>query len=141
MARPPLAIGSWGEISTWVAETDYEGNPTKYKSQARYRDHDGHLRPVSAFSKSKAASRQAVLKKLQDRVKTGQSGELTAMHKLTHLLDLWEAKFEEQIADGRRSPTSLDTCRRAIKNHVRALSGSPFGRGVAVLAHQRVTRV
>jgi hypothetical protein len=47
MARPPLPIGSWGEISTWIVQTDDEGNPTKYKSQARYRDHDGQVRPVS----------------------------------------------------------------------------------------------
>ena len=47
MARPPLPIGFWGEISTWIVQTDDEGNPTKYKSQARYRDHDGHVRPVS----------------------------------------------------------------------------------------------
>ncbi|GAA1602478.1 hypothetical protein GCM10009789_65730 [Kribbella sancticallisti] len=123
MARPPLPIGSWGEISTWVTQTDDEGNPTKYKSQARYRDHDGHVRPVSAYGKTKATSRQAVLKKLQDRAKTGHGGDLTAMHKINHLLDLWEEKFKEQIADGTRSPTSLDTYLRAIKNHVRPALG------------------
>jgi len=123
MARPPVPIGSWGEISTWIAGTDDDGNPTKYKSQARFRDHDGHVRLVSAYAKTKTAAGQALLKKLQDRAKTGQSGDLTAMHKLTHLLDLWEVKFKEQIADGRRSPTSLDTYRRAIKNHIRPALG------------------
>lgn len=53
MARPPLPIGSWGEISTWVVQTDDQDKPTKYKSQARYRDHDGHVRPVSAYGKTK----------------------------------------------------------------------------------------
>ena len=118
-----MPIGSWGEISTWIAGTDDEGNPTKYKSQARFRDHDGHVRLVSAYAKTKTAAGKALLKKLQDRAKTGHSGDLTAMHKLTHLLDLWEEKFKEQIADGRRSPTSLDTYRRAIKNHVRPALG------------------
>ena len=94
MARPPVPIGSWGEISTWIAGSDHEGNPTKYKSQARFRDHDGHVRLVSAYAKTKTAAGQALLKKLQDRAKTGQSGDLTAMHKLTHLLDLWEEKFK-----------------------------------------------
>jgi hypothetical protein len=74
MARPPLPIGSWGEFSTWVTQTEDEGNPTRYKSQARYRDHDGHVRPVSAYGKNKTASRQTVLEKLQHRAKTGHGG-------------------------------------------------------------------
>ena len=83
------------------------------------RDHDGRVRPVSAFGKTKTAAERALLEKLQDRAKTNQSGELTSMHKISHLIDLWEKRFEERIADGQRSPTSLDTYRRAIKNHVR----------------------
>lgn len=59
---------------------------------------------MSAFGWTKTAAERAVLKKVQDRAKTGQSGDLTAMHKINHLLDLWEKKFKEQIADGTRSP-------------------------------------
>ncbi len=33
------------------------------------------------------------------------------MHKINYLLDLWEKRFEGLIADGKRSPTSLDTWR------------------------------
>ncbi|TDO30622.1 phage integrase family protein [Kribbella sp. VKM Ac-2527] len=123
MPRPPLPIGTWGEISTWVAKTDDNGKPISCKSQARFRDHDGRVRPVSAFGKNKTAAERALLKKLQDRARTSQSGELTAMHKITHLLDLWEKKFKERVADGKYSPTSLDTYRRAIKNHVRPAVG------------------
>ncbi|MFC6155663.1 tyrosine-type recombinase/integrase [Kribbella jiaozuonensis] len=123
MARPPLQIGSWGKTSTWIAETDSKGKPVKHKSQARFRDHDGHIRPVSAYGKTKTAAERALLKKLQDRANTSQSGELTALHKINHLLDLWEKRFEGLIADGKRSPTSLDTYRRALKNHVRPAIG------------------
>jgi hypothetical protein len=52
-----------------------------------------------------------------------QSGELTALHKLNRLFDLWEQRFEALIADGKRSPTSLDTYRGALKNHVRPALG------------------
>ncbi|MER7243229.1 site-specific integrase [Kribbella sp. NPDC000426] len=45
------------------------------------------------------------------------------MHKINHLLDLWEKRFEGLIADGKRSPTSLDTYRRNLKNHVRPAIG------------------
>jgi dTDP-4-dehydrorhamnose reductase len=116
MSRPPLQIGSWGQISTWVAETDARGKPVKHKSQARFRDHDGHVRPVSAYGQTKTAAERALLSKLQDRAKTSQSGELTALHRISHLLELWEKRFERLVADGKRSPTSLETYRRAIKN-------------------------
>jgi hypothetical protein len=35
MPRPPLPIGTWGAISTWVAQTDDKGKPIKYKSQGQ----------------------------------------------------------------------------------------------------------
>jgi hypothetical protein len=123
MPRAPLPIGTWGAITTWVVQADDKGKAVKHKSQARFRDHDGRLRPVSAYGKTKTAAERALLKKLQDRAKTNRSGELTAMHKIDHLLDLWERRFEGLVADGKRSPTSLDTYRRAIKNHVRPALG------------------
>jgi integrase len=58
---------------------------------------------------------------LQNRAKT--SGDLTAAHKINHLLDLWEQRFERLVADGTRSHTSLDTYRRALNNHVRPAIG------------------
>ena len=82
MAKPPLSIGSLGQISTWVTETDDNHKPIKHKSQARFRDHDGRLRPVSKYGKIKTAAERALLQKLQDRAKTNQSGELTAMDKI-----------------------------------------------------------
>jgi hypothetical protein len=114
MPRPPFPIGSWGRISTSIRQTDENGKPVSVRAKANFRDHDGQLRDVTAYGKTATAAERALLKRLQDRAKTGQSGELTAMHKIPHLLDLWEQKFEEQIADGKRSPTSLDTYRRAI---------------------------
>ena len=90
MSRPPLPIGTWGSISTNVIETDNNGTPIKRQSQAKFRDHDGVVRNMTAVGRSKTASEQALLKKLQDRARTNQSGELSSMHKINHLLDLWE---------------------------------------------------
>jgi len=80
--------------SSEVERTDEKGKPASYRSKARFRDHDGHVRPVTAFGKNKTTAERALLQKLQDRANTNQSGELTAMHKITHLLDLWEKRFE-----------------------------------------------
>ena len=115
MSRPPLPIGTWGSISTRVEKADAKGKPVRYLSKANFRDHDGHVRDVTAFGKTKTAAERALLKKLQDRARTNQSGQLTAMPKINHLLDLWKKRFEGLVADGKRSPTSLDTYRRALK--------------------------
>ncbi|RZT27521.1 integrase-like protein [Kribbella sp. VKM Ac-2569] len=124
MPRAPLPIGTWGAISTWVVQTDDKGRAVKHKSQARFRDHDGHVRPVSAYGKTKTAAERALLKKLQDRSKTGHhAGELTAMHKMNDLIDLFEEKFKEWVKDGRRSPTTIDNYQGAIKNHIRPALG------------------
>jgi hypothetical protein len=45
------------------------------------------------------------------------------MHKIDRLLDLWERRFEGLVADGKRSPTSLDTYRRVLNNQVRPALG------------------
>ncbi|MEV6415652.1 tyrosine-type recombinase/integrase [Kribbella sp. NPDC051718] len=123
MARPPLPIGTWGDVRTQVVKTDDDGNAISHRAQAKFRDHDGQVRLVSAFGRTPTAAKNKLLIKLKDRAKTGQGGEPTAMHKINHLLDLWVAKFKEQIADGTRSPTSMDTYLRAIKNHVRPALG------------------
>jgi integrase len=123
MPRSPLPIGTWGSISTRVERTDDKGKPLAYRSKANFRDHDGHVRDVTTCGKTKTAAERALLKKLQDRAKTNQSGQLTAMHKINHLIDLWEKKFKQWVAEGKRSPTSLDNYQGAIKNHIRPALG------------------
>jgi hypothetical protein len=95
----------------------------KHLAHARFRDHDGKVRAVTATGSTKTAARTALLTKLQNRAKTNHSGELNEMHKVSHLLDLWERRFEGLVADGTRSPTSLATYRRALTNHVRPAIG------------------
>jgi hypothetical protein len=49
-----------------------------------------------------------LLKKLKERAKTGLAGQLTAMH-IRHAIERWETKLAELVAEGQRSPSSLDT--------------------------------
>ena len=60
-----------------AADTDDKGKASKYKSQAKFRDHDRHIRQVSAYSKTKTAAERTLLKKLRSRANTNQSGELS----------------------------------------------------------------
>ncbi|GAA3093416.1 integrase [Kribbella aluminosa] len=123
MPRPPLPIGTWGEISTRPLKTKKNDKPLRHQAHAKFRDHDGKVRAVTATGTTKTAARTALLTKLQKRAQTNHSGDLTAAHKVNHLLDLWEKRFEGLVADGTRSPTSLGTYRRALKNHVRPAIG------------------
>jgi hypothetical protein len=60
MPRPPLPIGTWGRISTKVTETDKNGKPVKHMSRAKFRDHDGVVRPVTAVGNTKTAAERAI---------------------------------------------------------------------------------
>jgi cytochrome oxidase Cu insertion factor (SCO1/SenC/PrrC family) len=57
-------------VTRWPAKDARQGKTVKHKSQARFRDHDGRLHPVSAYGKTKTAAERALLKKLQDRANT-----------------------------------------------------------------------
>ncbi|TDW74968.1 helix-turn-helix domain-containing protein [Kribbella pratensis] len=64
------------------------------------------------------------------------------MHKISHLIDLWEKKFEERVADGKRSPTSLETYRRVIKNHIRpALAELRIGEATTQRLDTAITKI
>lgn len=105
MPRTPLPIGTWGQISTRTLKTNKNGKPAKHLAHAKFRDHDGKVRAITATGTTKTAARTALLTKLQNRAKTNHSGDLTAAHKVNHLLDLWNRRFEGLVADGTRSPT------------------------------------
>ena len=45
-------------------------------------------------------------------------GDLTAMSRFSDAADLWLSKVDERVAEGRRSPGTVDTYRRQLKNHV-----------------------
>ncbi|MFI5728718.1 hypothetical protein ACIA49_01275 [Kribbella sp. NPDC051587] len=107
MARPTIPLGSWGTISTWPTKTDAKGKAVQHKVQAKFRDMDGHVRPVSAYGPTKTAAERSLLKKLQDRTRTGHSNDLTAMHKIGDLLDLWQKRFKNLVELGKRSPHLL----------------------------------
>ncbi|MET7281792.1 hypothetical protein ABZS29_26395 [Kribbella sp. NPDC005582] len=104
MARPPLQIGSWGKVSTSITNFDANGKPLGHTAKANFRDHDGHVRDVTATGRTKSAAEQALLAKLKDRARTGGAGELTAMHKVGLLIDLWEKRSRGSPSAARGPP-------------------------------------
>jgi hypothetical protein len=123
MSRPQLPIGTWGNVRSRAEKKDAKGKAVSWRATANFRDHDGRVREVTAFAKTKTAAEHCLLTKLRDQAKTTQTGELISSHKINDLIDLGIEKFEERVADGRRSPTTLTAYRSALKNHVRPALG------------------
>jgi hypothetical protein len=118
MGRPPLPIGSWGLIRTYPIGEDSKGKPLRYRALARYRDFDGVTRLVQASGRTATQASQNLRMRLQNRALAGRRGELTGMTKFCDAAHLWLSKLDEQVSDGRRSPGTVETYRRQLKNHI-----------------------
>ena len=118
MGRKPLPIGSWGLIRTYPIDQDAKGKPKRHKAVADFRDFDGVVRRVEASGRSVTQATQNVRQKLQNRSVAGRSGELTAMNRFSDAACLWLSKVDAMVTEGRRSPGTVDTYRRQLKNHV-----------------------
>jgi len=118
MGRAPMPIGTWGLIRTYPIGQDEKGKPSRHRAIAKYRDFDGQVRLVESSGKSATAATQNLRQKLQYRTLAGRHGELTAMTRFSAASDLWLAKMDAMVREGRRSPGTVDTYRRQLKNHV-----------------------
>ncbi len=118
MGRKPLPLGSWGLIRTDSVGVDGRGRPKRFRARAYYRDFDGVSRLVEASGSSATQASQNLRMRLQNRALGGRYGELTAMTRFSEAAEVWLSKIEQMVADGRRSPATLDTYRRQLNNHV-----------------------
>lgn len=113
-----MPIGSWGLIRTYPIGEDSKGKPLRYRALARYRDFNGVTRLVQASGRTATQASQKLRMQLQNRARAGRHGELTGMTKFCDASDLWLSKLDEQVADGKRSPGTVETYRRQLKNHI-----------------------
>ncbi|MBY9076647.1 hypothetical protein K1X13_17570 [Nocardioides sp. WL0053] len=123
MGRKPLPIGSWGLIRTYPIGKDEKGKPKRFRALAPYRDFDGVTRVVQASGKTATQASQNLRQALQNRTQSGRHGELTAMSRFSDAADLWLSKVDGRVQDGRRSPGTVDTYLRQLKNHVLSAMG------------------
>lgn len=118
MPRQPLPLGSWGVIRTEPIGSDAKGRSTRFRARAKYRDFDGRTRLVEASGRSASAATNALRAKLQNRTNAGRAGELAALSRFADAAELWIARLRDMVAEGRRSPATVDTYERQLKNHV-----------------------
>jgi integrase len=119
MARPPLVLGTWGNIST-------TGSAGNWSASARFRDFDGVTRQVRRAGTSRQKAKDALVEHLRDRVRL-HGADLNAEARVSILADRW---YDTLL--GKRATGTLDVYRRTIKNHVRPALGELRIREVTV---------
>jgi integrase len=92
--------------------------PSHFRAFARFRGFDGRTRQVEAWGRSKTAAEQALRRKLQDFAAAGRHGELTASTRFSDAVDVWLEGLDSLVEQGRRSPGTVETYRRQLRNHV-----------------------
>ena len=73
---------------------------------------------------------QNLRQRLQTRSLAGQVGDLSGLTRFSEAADIWLARVREMVADGRRSPGTLESYERQLVNHVNpAMGGVRLGEG------------
>ncbi|WP_157475792.1 hypothetical protein [Parafrankia sp. EUN1f] len=107
--RPPLGLGTYGEIRTYKMESG------RYKARTLYRDFDGVTRPVARNGASKNAAEAALKSHLRDRVwEAGAESEITSNSRVEALADAWWAEFSTQD----KSPGTFRLYRDRLDNQI-----------------------
>lgn len=115
IGRPPLPIGSHGEIS-------YEHvGPSRYLARARYRQRDGRTVRVSRAGQTKSEARQRLLAALVEQQQTG--ADLTAVTRVETLVEQWL----DDIAHSDRRPQTVNQYRTPAKHVVAGIGNLRAG--------------
>jgi integrase len=116
MARPALALGTYGRITT-------RENGSGFTARTKFRDFDGVVCLVKRNGKTKAAAERALKAALVERQTPVRESEVTPDTKLVKVAELWFAEMRALVEAGRRSPGTLDTYGYIYGNHVKAALG------------------
>lgn len=125
MARPPLVLGTWGQIRR------KELGPKQWTAFARFRDYDGVTRQVERGGATGAAAERALLAALRDRARL-PSEEITPETRLNVVIEKWDEDLDRRdLSDGTKD------IYRGNLQHVRRGLGSLQLREVTVPAVDR----
>lgn len=126
MARPPLPVGTHGEIRV------YPFGKKAYRALTQYRDYDGHTRPVERHGRTKAIARARLLEAVRDRRRRDDATEITADSKFTAVAEKWFADVEQAVVEGRRSPNTSRLYRGRLDNQLLPALGALAMREITV---------
>ncbi|WP_181778966.1 tyrosine-type recombinase/integrase [Pseudonocardia pini] len=123
MARPMLPIGTHGNINTTLISP--AGTPRSdqvWEARCRFRDYDGHTRPVRRTGRSKTAAENALKVALAERRPTA-GAVLTGDSRLSDAGRLWLEKREQEATDGEISLNTPGQYEVAWRLHVEPSMG------------------
>lgn len=119
MPRPPLALGTWGEIRVLEIAATKAGQKPSYRAIAWFRDYDGRSRQVERSGASRSAARTKLTDALKLRAQRGSArGGIGPQATFRDMSERWLTKFAAKVDAGQRSPSSLDLYRRQLANHI-----------------------
>ncbi|CAM3736829.1 site-specific integrase [Tsukamurella ocularis] len=109
MARPPLPLGTWGEI------TRAQTASGQWRARAKYRDWDGRTRTVERFGASGAKAEAALKIALRDRARPAAApADVTRDTNLADLGAIWlDTKRRQNLA-----PKTIELYEQTIRTHV-----------------------
>jgi integrase len=110
MARPPLAMGTHGSISV-----NRRPRGATYVAYARFRDFDGVTRLIERAGRSKTAAIAALQDELRRRA-GAPAAPLRPHHTFARAAEIWLAKLDAQVTEGRRAATTADTYRQRLRS-------------------------
>ncbi|MGI8310567.1 site-specific integrase [Saccharopolyspora hattusasensis] len=118
MGRPPLALGTYGEIRC------YQLGPKKWRARTKYRDYDGKVHDVERVGQSKVAAKENLRAALRDRSRAAVGEEVASTTKLDIVAELWLRELDESDKALRTKRTYRESWTRDVQPAVGGLRGS-----------------
>lgn len=117
--RPPLPIGTYGEVS--VVEIE----PGVHRARAHVRGFDGETRRKERRGKSKAAATNKLTAAIAAHLKeSGGGGELTGDSRISDAAAQRMAWLRDAVAAGSRQPRTLEAYEDSLRLHILPAIGS-----------------
>jgi integrase len=107
MARPPLAVGTFGKIGFLKV------GPGRVRARARFRDYDGVVRPVSRYGLTRPKAEAALREALRDRG-TPVQDEVHRGGRVAQLAAAWLADVEERDLSAATKEMYADVAQRHV---------------------------
>ncbi|MCX2732012.1 site-specific integrase [Saccharopolyspora sp. NFXS83] len=118
MGRPPLPLGTYGEIRCNQIASN------KWRARAKYRDYDGKVRDVERIGRSKTGAKENLRTALRDRSRAVAGDEVMASTKLEVVAEMWLRELDESDKALRTKRTYRESWTRDVQPAVGALRGS-----------------
>ena len=135
MGRPPLPLGTYGEMRV------YQVGPKKWRASTLYRDYDGKVRPVERYGPSKGAATNKLRDALRERSRAVVGDEVTASTRVGVVAEMWLRELDESSKAVRTKRTYRESWTRDVSPVVAQLRGSEVTVSLATRALRSINEL